>query len=136
MNTVKITFVAMMAFMVSVMSCAQSSTAKTGADGTDASEVSVYYFHFNARCATCRAIEAEAQAGVSELQGSDVGFSAYNLDDATGKAKGKELGVSGQTLLIVKGDKKIDLTREGFLYARTDPEKFRKILNDAIKPLL
>jgi len=98
--------------------------------------VDVYYFHFNTRCETCRAVEDESKADISMLFGKDVSFSAYNLDKPDGEAKGKELGVNSQTLLVVKGDKKINLTNEGFLYARTDPGKFKKVIEEKIKPLL
>lgn len=110
----------------------EASTTQSG--GTD--DVEVYYFHFNTRCETCRTVESEAKMNVEELFGGDVEFTALNLDDKAGEAKGKELGVNSQTLLIVKGDKKINLTNEGFLYAQTDPDKFRKIMEDKIKPLL
>ena len=103
-------------------------------EGTD--EVEVYYFHFNTRCETCRAVESEAKMNVEELFGGEVEFTALNLDEKEGEAKGKELGVNSQTLLIVKGNKKINLTNEGFLYAQTNPDKFRKIIEEKIKPLL
>ncbi len=99
-------------------------------------KVDVYYFHFNSRCATCRAVESEARQDVKELFGEDVSFASYNLDESAGEAKGKELGVNSQTLLVVKGDNKINLTNEGFMYARTNPEKFKKVIEEKIKPLL
>jgi len=102
----------------------------------DNAKVDVYYFHFNTRCETCRAVESEAKADVSMLFGKDVSFAAYNLDKPDGEAKGKELGVNSQTLLVVIGEKKVNLTNEGFLYARTEPEKFKKIIEEKIKPLL
>ncbi len=108
-----------------------SQAQKTGTD-----EIEVYYFHFNTRCETCRAVESEAQLDVKLLFGDDVKFAAVNLDEKEGEAKGKELGVNSQTLLVVKGDKKINLTNEGFLYAQTNPDKFRKIIEEKIKPLL
>ncbi len=99
-------------------------------------KVEMYYFHFNTRCETCRAVESEAQQDVKELFGRDVSFAAYNLDETAGEKKGKELGVNSQVLLVIKGDKRVDLTNEGFLYARTDPEKFKKIIEEKVKPLL
>ncbi len=99
-------------------------------------KVDVYYFHLNTRCATCKAVESEAWQDIKELFGNNVSFAAYNLDETAGEAKGKELGVNSQTLLVVKGDKKINLTNEGFMYARTDPDKFKKIIEEKIKPLL
>jgi thiol-disulfide isomerase/thioredoxin len=102
----------------------------------DQAKVQVYYFHLTTRCATCRAIESEAKQDVKELFGEDVSFAAYNLDDAAGEEKGKELGVNSQSLIAVKDGKKINLTNEGFLYARTNPEKFKAVIEEKIKPLL
>ena len=136
MKTLKIAFIALIVVLVNATGFAQSSTSNLKKATKNSSEVNVYYFHFNARCVTCRAVESQTQADVKELFGNKVSFNAYNLDDETGKVKGEELGVSGQTLLIVKGDRKINLTNEGFMYARTNPAKFKQILIDNIKPLL
>jgi len=99
-------------------------------------KVNVYYFHTNTRCVTCRTVESEAKMNVEELFGDDVHFAAVNLDEKAGEAKGKELGVNSQSLVVIKGDKKIDLTTQGFMYARTNPEKFREIMKEKIQPLL
>ena len=122
-----------LSFIVSISVSAQ--TTSQGQNEKNA-KIEMYYFHFNTRCETCRAVESEAQQDVKELFGKDVNFAAYNLDNSAGEKKGKELGVNSQILLVVKGNKRIDLTNEGFLYARTDPEKFKKIIEEKIKPLL
>ncbi|MCK3684257.1 nitrophenyl compound nitroreductase subunit ArsF family protein [Maribellus sp. YY47] len=113
-----------------------SAQTDSGKKETKEATVKVYYFHLNSRCATCKAIESEAQQDVKELFGSQVSFDAYNLDKPEGEAKGKELGVNSQSLIVMKGNKKIDLTNQGFLYARTDPAKFKKVIEEKIKPLL
>jgi len=113
---------------------AQQTTTQTQKESK--AKIDVYYFHFNTRCETCRAVESEAEQDVKKLFGKDVSFAAYNLDEVAGEKKGKELGVNSQTLLVVIGDKKVDLTNEGFLYARTNPEKFKKVIEEKIKPLL
>lgn len=99
-------------------------------------DVNVYYFHTNTRCVTCRAVESETKKNVEELFGDKVRFTAFNLEDEAGETKGKELGVKGTGLLVIKGDKKIELTAQGFMYARTNPDKFRQILKEKIQPLL
>jgi hypothetical protein len=99
-------------------------------------KVNVYYFHTNTRCVTCRAVESEAKINVEELFGGDVKFTAVNLDEKEGEAKGNELGINSQSLVVFKGDKIIDLTTQGFMYARTNPEKFREIMKEKIQPLL
>jgi len=73
---------------------------------------------------------------VEELFGNSVQFASVSLEDEKGKAKARELGVNSQRLLVVQGDRKIDLTYQGFMYARTSPEKFRRIMEEQIKPLL
>ena len=47
-----------------------------------------------------------------------------------------ELGVSGQTLLIVSGETRINITNEGFMNARSNPEKLKQIMKEKIDPLL
>jgi len=98
--------------------------------------VEVYYFHNTRRCATCQAVETESEKAVNELYGDKVSFQAYNLEDKTGEEKADELGVSGQTLLIVKGDEKINITNEAFMHARKNPEKLKKIIQEKIDPLV
>jgi len=115
-------------------SLSAQTTAQVQKEGK--AKVDVYYFHLNTRCATCKAVESEAKQDIKELFGNDVIFAAYNLDEKAGEIKGKELDVNSQTLLVVKGDIKINLTNEGFLYAQTNPDKFRKIIEEKIKPLL
>ena len=63
-------------------------------------------------------------------------FQSLNLDEATNKTLADKLGVSGQTLLLVKGDQKINLTTEGFMYAVAKPEKFKEIINEKVDGLL
>lgn len=99
-------------------------------------KVNVYYFHFNSRCATCRTVESEARQNVEDLFGKDVRFASYNLDNPAGEAKGKELGVNSQCLIVVKEDTIINITKEGFMYARTAPEKFKKVIEEKINSLL
>lgn len=112
----------------------QNSAGRSG--NNEKSKVNVYYFHTNTRCVTCRTVESEAKKDVQELFGDKVGFLIYNLDDAAGKAKAKELGVKSQMLLIVKGKEKINITNEGFMYARSNPAKFHQVIEEKIKPLL
>ena len=47
----------------------------------------------------------------------------------------EKLGVTGQTLLLVRGDQKINITNEGFLYAVAKPEKFNEVIRDKVELL-
>ena len=104
-------------------------------------DVEVYYFHMTTRCVTCRTVEAEARKNVEmlyadQVKAGKISFTALNLEEATGKAMGDKLGVNSQTLLIVKGDQKINITNEGFLYAVSQPQKFTEVMKSKIDPLI
>lgn len=109
-----------------ILAFAQNSTAK----------IEAYYFHNATRCTTCKTVEAEAKADLKELYGDKVTFKALNLEEKSTDAIASKLKVSGQTLLVVKGDKQVNLTNEGFLYAVTNPEKFKKIIKEKVDPLV
>jgi hypothetical protein len=99
-------------------------------------KIEAYYFHNTSRCTTCKTVEAEAKTDLKELYGDKVSFQALNLEEKSTDAIAKKLNVSGQTLLVVKGDKQVNLTNEGFLYAVNNPEKFKKIIKEKVDPLV
>jgi hypothetical protein len=103
--------------------------------------IGAYYFHFTARCNTCKTIEAQAKEDLealypNQMKAGIITFQSLNLDDESNKAIAEKLGVSGQTLLLVKGSQKVNLTNEGFMYAVVKPEKFKAIINEKVDGLL
>lgn len=107
----------------------------------NANKVEIYYFHYTRRCATCNAVENETQEALKkfypiQVESGDIVFISINLEEETNDALAKKLMVSGQTLLVVKGDRKADLTVDGFKYARSSPEKFHASIKTAIDPML
>ncbi len=135
MKTIKFLFLAFIAMSMNTSCSAQTSEEKeTKVSETD--KVHVYYFHSTRRCATCNAVEKVSKETVATLNGDKVSFVDYNLDEKVGKAKAKELQVSGQSLLVVSGETKINLTNEGFMNARSNPEKLKTILKEKIESLL
>jgi hypothetical protein len=130
-----------MILIISAVSCnAQTEKKQTGSVNAG-NDVEVYYFHRTIRCVTCKTVEAEARKNVEmlyadQVKAGKISFTALNLEEATGKSMGEKLGVNSQTLLIVKGDQKINITNEGFLYAVSKPDKFNEIIKDKIDPLL
>ncbi len=99
-------------------------------------KVQAYYFHNQVRCETCKTVESEAKINLKELYGDKVTFQALNLEDKTAREIAKKLKVSGQTLLVVNGSKQVNLTNEGFLYAVTNPVKFKTIIKEKVDPLV
>jgi hypothetical protein len=120
--------------LASNMLCNAQVSKKT--QNTSNTKIEAYYFHNTSRCVTCKAVEAEAKADLENLYGSQVVFKAFNLEEDATNDIAKKLEISGQTLLIVKGNQKIDLTNEGFMYARTNPAKFKSIIKTKVDKLI
>lgn len=106
-----------------------------------ADKIEVYYFHYSRRCLTCQAVENETLKSIKNLypvlyKSGKITFSSVNLDQSNSKKLAEKLSIGGQTLLVVKGNIKTDLTDKGFLYAKNSPEKLKQELQKVIDPLL
>lgn len=117
-------------------SCNAQTPKKEEKKAGSTANVEAYYFHFSARCVTCKTVEAEAKNDIESLYNGKVTFKAVNLDEASSKALAEKLQISGQTLLLVKGNTKINITNEGFMYARSNPEKFKAVIKEKVDGLL
>ncbi len=123
------------------ISCNSQTIQKPASSVSKNGDIEVYYFHMTTRCVTCKTVEAEARKNIEmlyadQLKAGKISFTALNLEEATGKSMGEKLGVNSQTLLIVKGDQKINITNEGFLYAVSQPQKFTEVMKSKIDPLI
>lgn len=130
-----------MMLVFSVSSCNAQPEKKQTLSSSSGNDVEVYYFHNTVRCVTCNTIEAETRKNIEmlytdQVKTGKISFNSLNLEEISGKAIGAKLGVSSQTLLIVKGDQKINITNEGFLYAVSKPDKFRDVIKGKIDPLM
>ena len=132
----KIIFLSFALMMIMSSFTGFTQTQKKGTSGSADTKVEAYYFHNTSRCITCKTVEAEAKADLETLYGKQISFQALNLEDDATKAIADKLQVSGQTLLVVKGDQKINLTNEGFMYARTNPKKFKSIIKEKVDKLM
>jgi hypothetical protein len=113
-----------------------TSTKVTCAENQKSSEVKAYYFHATRRCATCQAVEAVSKEAIKEYYGNKVTFESINSEEEKNSPLIKKYKVSGQTLLITNGDKKVNLTNDAFLNARTNPEKFKSKLKSTIDSMM
>jgi len=134
-------FLTLLLFAPVIGCMAQPSNKEIGSSDNNSDKIEAYYFHFTARCVTCNTIEAKAKENLQTLYPNQfnqglITFQSLNLEESVNKPLADRLGVSGQTLLIVKGDKKVNLTNEGFLYAVSKPEKFREIINEKVDGLM
>ena len=140
----KITLVsALIVIMVSVFSISASSqkakAIKTGV--SNSAKIEVYYFHFTRRCVTCQAVETESKKAISALYPAQakkglITFKSVNLDEKGTETLAKKCKAEGQSLLVISGSKRIDLTEKGFMYALNKPESLKAELKKTIDPLL
>ena len=133
--------IAVLMFVPFIACNSQQANKQAVTTDSNSDKIEAYYFHFTARCVTCNTIEAKAKENLQTLYPNHfnqglITFQSLNLEESVNKTLADRLGVSGQALLIVKGDKKINLTNEGFLYAVAKPEKFREIINEKVDGLL
>lgn len=108
--------------------------------------VEVRYFHGKQRCVTCHSIEKCAKEVLDESfasQQKDKKISMRVIDFSTeqGKPVAADHKVSYSSLFIVNIDNngketRTDLTRQGFQYAKRNPEEFKKIVKEAITKAL
>lgn len=112
--------------------CAEA-TALT--QDVDVDDVQVLYFHATRRCATCQAVEEETVKTLKEAFNNKVPFQSINREEDKKNPLLKKYKVNGQTLLIIKGDKVVNLTNDAFMYARTSPEKFNEKLKETIQTM-
>ncbi len=104
-------------------------------------ETEVYYFHFTRRCATCNAVEDVTKDALKEfypnlIDEDKIAFHSLDLEEPQNAAVAEELGVSAQALIFVHGDQKLDLTQDGFLYARVSPSKLKEKIKEAVDQLI
>ena len=124
---------------------APSSDNQTSENQTDeivqSDDIQVYYFHNTKRCATCNSVEDETLMALElyykeNIKAGTIEFTSLNLEEEVGEKMAESLQVSGQTLLLVKGETQVNLTNDGFMNARTNPTKFHEILKSQIDQLL
>jgi len=105
-------------------------------ENKNAGKVLVYYFHATRRCATCKAVEAVSKEAIKEYYGDKVSFESINREEEKDNPLLKKYKVSGQTLLIINGDKKVNLTNDAFLNARTNPDKLKTKIKKTIDSMM
>lgn len=130
-----------MGITFTVVSCREKPKQEKVTLTADGNDIEVFYFHMTNRCTTCLTIESEARKDIEmiypgEVSTGKVNFTALNIEEDAGKSLGDEYGAIGQTLLIIRGEHKINITREAFLYAEGNPDKFASVIRSGIDSLL
>ena len=134
---------AIIVIMVSLFSitasCKKEKEIKTTV--SNSTKVEVYYFHFTRRCVTCQAVETESKKAIASLYPAQskkglITYKSVNLDEKGTEALAKKCNAEGQALLVISGNKRMDLTDKGFMYGLNSPEKLKAELKKVIDPLM
>ncbi len=115
---------------------ADSKTTVACNQTKQATDVKAYYFHATRRCATCQAVESVTEEALKEYYGTKISFQSINREEDKENPMLAQYKVSGQTLLIIKGDKVVNLTNDAFMNARTNPDKFKAKLKSTIDSMM
>ncbi len=113
---------------------AKSDDAVVCLNDTTASKVMVYYFHNTHRCSTCKAVESVTKSTIDKNFQNGVGFISVNREEENDLVE--KFKISGQTLLIISGENKVDLTNDAFLNANKSPEKLEEKMKSVIHSML
>ncbi len=123
-------------------SCNAGPSSNSGASSAVAGKiVTVYYFHFSRRCMTCNNVEKVSKEAVekqyaAQVKANEITFKSVNLDEKEGEAIGSKFKIEGQSLVVISGDKRVDLTDKGFMYANDSPEKLKAAIKKAVDGML
>jgi hypothetical protein len=135
-----ILFVSILVMVFGGISCNNQGNRKEVAQTVSTSNVNIYYFHFTRRCATCMAVEENARKAIevlypNEVRTGEYSFTSMNLEEASTKEIADRLGVGGQSLMVVRGDKKIDITSAAWMAAH-DAERMKSEIKAGIDKVL
>lgn len=141
MRSLKYLLFALASFTIA--SCMGKSGEKDNLSGFEGNggPVTIYYFHGEHRCPTCIAVENETKAALEinlkrEVEAGSVELQVINIDEARSKQICEKYGVYGSTLLLVKGNKSLNMTNIAFGNVRRNPDKFREELANEVKKLI
>ena len=143
-NKILFTTVCTVLMLVSFTSCnsqttsdeANKSEATISQDGQ--SVVTVYYFHGDRRCTTCKAVGSVSKETVASNFAEDarVIYKDVNIDEVENNEIKDKLEMSGSGLFIYDGTKKMDLTAVAFQKAVDKPEALSEKIVEAVNEML
>ena len=140
----KFTLIILSALMLLSCGNRNSSDSKIAADTgkitieTSDSVINVLYFHGTQRCKTCIAVGNITKETIDSLYSGNnkIVFTEVDTDKPEFSEITERFQISWSSLIISKGDKKIDLTDFAFANALKSPELLRAELEKTLNSLL
>jgi len=130
-----------MVLLLFAISCGGGSQENAPLFEPDPGTIQIVLFHLSQRCESCMAVEAETRTileseYMEELDAGKIRFISYDFHSENGKKAAGQLRASGQTLFVVNGDSISDLTGPAFLFAHTNPDRYREALTKQLDKYL
>lgn len=118
--------------IVAISACNTKSEKKE--EVLNETKVTVYYFHGEQRCPTCIAVGEISSEVVKNVfsDNKDVSFVEVDYSTEEGEPIAEKYEIATSSLLVVSGEKVSDLTNDAFAFAKNNPDKLKKILEDEI----
>ena len=141
---INITSSVLFMLVIAISSC-NSQTQSTSDDqsGTTVSQdeaktVTVYYFHGDRRCTTCKAVGSVSKETVEEnfADNPNVVFKDINIEEPENNEIKDLLEMSGSGLFVYDGDTKEDLTAIAFQKAVSQPVKLTEKIIETVNDML
>ncbi|MEN8224211.1 MAG: nitrophenyl compound nitroreductase subunit ArsF family protein [Bacteroidota bacterium] len=117
---------------------ANDDKTEIDSDQQEKSIVTVYYFHGDRRCTTCKAVGRVSEETIVENFGDNpnVIFENVNIDEIENNEIKDKLEMSGSGLFVYDGVKKVDLTAAAFQKAVNRPEELSEKIISTINEML
>jgi hypothetical protein len=140
----KFTLIILSALMLLSCGNRNSSDSKAAVDTgkisieTSDSVINVLYFHGTQRCRTCIAVEKITKETLDSLYSgnSSIVYTEVNTDDPAFSEITEKFQISWSSLIISKGEEKIDLTDFAFANALKSPELLKVELEKTLNNIL
>lgn len=130
--------------ILAVITSCNSQTTKT--EGEQAEEVqqsgnnivTVYYYHGERRCTTCKAVGSVSKETVADVfkDNESVMFKDINIEEPENNELKDQFELSGSGLFVYNGEKKIDLTAFAFQKAVNSPKELTEKIILTVNDLL
>jgi hypothetical protein len=114
------------------------NTQTVQSEQQESPKVTVYYFHGDRRCATCKAVGSVSKQTIADAFGdnSNVVFKDINIDEVENNELKDKFELSGSGLFVFDGKKKEDLTAFAFQKAVASPEELTEKIVLTVKEML
>ena len=127
--------------LIGVISSCNSQTVNSNdqstgeVQSTENQTVTVYYFHGDRRCTTCKAVGKVSKETVEEVfkGNASVVFMDINIDEPENNEVKDRFELSGSGLFVYDGTKKIDLTAFAFQKAVDNPDELTEKLRTTVE---